>query len=122
MKMFATLCFSLLSTSALLSGGALLSGCAIETGLVDITVKGDGQVVSNPHGITCNASGGACDAQLGSNYVLYAEPAGGSHLDHWEGDELCTLRGRATVVVSVSPSHEVTCTAVFASDTDTNAQ
>ena len=95
--------------------GALLSvaGCG-ELGETKLTVKGPGQVRSNPAGIHCQAAAGDCSAELGESYILSAEPNAGAHFDHWEGDVLCTEGARATVVISRAPRHVVSCTAVFA--------
>jgi hypothetical protein len=111
MKM--TLLFSCLVSASLL-------GCTSDAGMVGVTVQGNGKIVSNPQGIECDSTGGDCDALLGASYVLYAEPAAGAHLDHWEGDELCTRRGQAAVVVTVTPEHKVKCTAVFADGSTAN--
>lgn len=102
------------------SASLLFGGCLLDNGIVDITVQGEGRVISNPQGITCSNAGGDCEAQLGSSYVLYAEASSGSHFDHWAGDELCTRRGQASVVVSVVPERKVSCTAVFTADQANN--
>jgi len=89
------------------------SGC-FGVGGIEVTVRGPGQVRSNPAGIDCNESGGDCAAQIGESYILSAVANAGAHFDHWEGDELCTESARTTVVISRGPKHTVACTAVFA--------
>ena len=98
-----------------------LPACQGVGGEVGIKVQGSGTVRSNPQGIDCSATGGDCEAQLGSSYVLEASPDSGFHLDHWEGDDECTKQGTASIVVSLPPKHKVTCTAFFVADPATSS-
>jgi hypothetical protein len=74
---------------------------------VTTTVLGQGTVVSNPGGISCDLGGGDCfeNFDLGKVVTLTATPAAGSFFQGWSGP--CTVSGN-TCTVNVTTSLRVT--------------